>query len=216
MREVYRRSKAALNMFMRSCAARPSKAPRAMVRMAPGWVRTELGGPDARLSIDESVPKLVHVLLSKLGRRAWNISTISAEPFPGEFPARMSSFSTQVKLIKSADDGAEPLPGGRCHTPTSMAEGATDRSDPPVNEQPRSIAAVTRTDRKRAAQAKASRAFRYNSGTMVIVDLNLDSCALTNPVAASALEQPCSSPHTGEGEVWKSNKNRSRRNVPGP
>ena len=36
-----------------------------MVLMAPGWVRTELGGPDARLSIEESVPSLVNVLLSQ-------------------------------------------------------------------------------------------------------------------------------------------------------
>jgi NAD(P)-dependent dehydrogenase (short-subunit alcohol dehydrogenase family) len=67
MREVYRSSKAALNMFMRSFATRPSSATRAMVLMAPGWVRTELGGPDARLSIEESVPNLVNVLLSKKG-----------------------------------------------------------------------------------------------------------------------------------------------------
>ena len=65
MREVYRSSKAALNMFMRSFAARPSGASRALVLMAPGWVRTELGGPDARLSIEESVPNLVNVLLAK-------------------------------------------------------------------------------------------------------------------------------------------------------
>ena len=64
MREVYRGSKAALNMFMRSFAARPSSAARAMVLMAPGWVRTELGGPDARLSIEDSVPNLVNVLLA--------------------------------------------------------------------------------------------------------------------------------------------------------
>ena len=31
--------------------------------MAPGWVKTELGGPDARLTIGESVPSLVEVLL---------------------------------------------------------------------------------------------------------------------------------------------------------
>ncbi|MGA9867929.1 MAG: SDR family NAD(P)-dependent oxidoreductase [Acetobacteraceae bacterium] len=65
MREVYRGSKAALNMFMRSFAARHSGTARAMVVMAPGWVRTELGGPDARLSIEESVPNLVNVLLAK-------------------------------------------------------------------------------------------------------------------------------------------------------
>ena len=67
MREVYRGSKAALNQFMRSYAARNSGMPRAMVLMAPGWVRTEMGGPDARLSIEESVPNLVNVLLKKQG-----------------------------------------------------------------------------------------------------------------------------------------------------
>ena len=67
MREVYRGSKAALNMFMRSFAARHAGTSRAMVVMAPGWVRTELGGPDARLSIEESVPNLVNVLLAKQG-----------------------------------------------------------------------------------------------------------------------------------------------------
>ena len=68
MREVYRGSKAALNMFMRSFAARHSATLRALVVMAPGWVRTELGGPDGRLSIEESVPNLVNVLLAKQGR----------------------------------------------------------------------------------------------------------------------------------------------------
>jgi len=39
-----------------------------MLAMAPGWVRTELGGPDGRLAIEESIPKLVDVLLAKQGR----------------------------------------------------------------------------------------------------------------------------------------------------
>lgn len=68
MREVYRGSKAALNMFMRSFAARQPEPRRAMALMAPGWVRTELGGPDGRLSIEESVPNLVNVLLAKRER----------------------------------------------------------------------------------------------------------------------------------------------------
>jgi NAD(P)-dependent dehydrogenase (short-subunit alcohol dehydrogenase family) len=67
MREVYRGSKAALNQFMRSYAARNSGSARALVLMAPGWVRTDLGGPDARLSIEESVPNLVNVLIKKQG-----------------------------------------------------------------------------------------------------------------------------------------------------
>ncbi|AIO39134.1 3-oxoacyl-ACP reductase [Burkholderia latens] len=68
MREVYRGSKAALNQFMRSFAARQAATRRALVLMAPGWVRTELGGPDARLTIDESVPSLVNVLIDKQRR----------------------------------------------------------------------------------------------------------------------------------------------------
>jgi hypothetical protein len=39
-----------------------------MVLMAPGWVRTDLGGPQGRLSIEDSVPKLVNVLLGVQGQ----------------------------------------------------------------------------------------------------------------------------------------------------
>jgi NAD(P)-dependent dehydrogenase (short-subunit alcohol dehydrogenase family) len=66
-REVYRGSKAALNTFMRSFAARHSGDRRAMVLVAPGWVRTEMGGPDARLSIEESIPNVVSTLLAVRG-----------------------------------------------------------------------------------------------------------------------------------------------------
>lgn len=68
LREVYRGSKAALNMFLRSVAARQADTGRAFALMAPGWVRTALGGPGARLTIDESIPKLVDVLLAKRER----------------------------------------------------------------------------------------------------------------------------------------------------
>jgi NAD(P)-dependent dehydrogenase (short-subunit alcohol dehydrogenase family) len=68
LREVYRGSKAALNMFMRSFSVRQSDTGRAFVLMAPGWVRTDLGGPDAHLTIEESIPNLVNVLLAKRER----------------------------------------------------------------------------------------------------------------------------------------------------
>ena len=65
--EVYRGSKAALNQYMRSYAARHTEDPRAMVLMAPGWIRTELGGPNAPFSIEETIPELVDTLLAQQG-----------------------------------------------------------------------------------------------------------------------------------------------------
>jgi len=67
-RELYRGTKAALNQFMRSFAARQKDTERALVVTAPGWIKTALGGPDAPLTIEESIPKLVDVILAKMER----------------------------------------------------------------------------------------------------------------------------------------------------
>jgi NAD(P)-dependent dehydrogenase (short-subunit alcohol dehydrogenase family) len=66
--EVYRGSKAALNMFMRSFAARHADDVRTLLLMAPGWVRTEIGGPQARLSIEESIPNLANTIDAQAGK----------------------------------------------------------------------------------------------------------------------------------------------------
>ncbi|MFI1100682.1 SDR family NAD(P)-dependent oxidoreductase [Streptomyces melanogenes] len=60
--DLYRASKSALNQLMRSYAARNAENTRTLLLMDPGWVRTELGGAEAELSVEESVPGVVETM----------------------------------------------------------------------------------------------------------------------------------------------------------
>ena len=51
----YRESKAALNMFTRSLAAELGPEGFVCIVLHPGWVKTDLGGPQAPLQVDDSV-----------------------------------------------------------------------------------------------------------------------------------------------------------------
>ena len=51
----YRESKAALNMFNKSLAAELGPEGFVCIVLHPGWVRTDLGGPNAPLGVQESV-----------------------------------------------------------------------------------------------------------------------------------------------------------------
>jgi NAD(P)-dependent dehydrogenase (short-subunit alcohol dehydrogenase family) len=66
--EVYRASKAALNTLMRSFAARHSGDARALLLIAPGWIRTDMGGADATFSIEEAIPEVVDTILAQTGK----------------------------------------------------------------------------------------------------------------------------------------------------
>lgn len=63
-KEVYRGTKAALNQYMRSYAVREAQIhpSRSLLLLAPGWIRTELGGSDAAFSLEETIPDIVSTI----------------------------------------------------------------------------------------------------------------------------------------------------------
>ena len=64
--DVYRASKAALNQAMASYAGRHAGDGRAMVLMAPGWIRTEMGGASAPFGVEEAMPQIADTLIAQL------------------------------------------------------------------------------------------------------------------------------------------------------
>jgi NAD(P)-dependent dehydrogenase (short-subunit alcohol dehydrogenase family) len=65
--ELYSSSKAALNMLMKSFSAHHPQDPRALLLVAPGWVRTEMGGQEASFEISDSIPLVVDVVERSAG-----------------------------------------------------------------------------------------------------------------------------------------------------
>ena len=65
--DLYSASKAALNSLSRSLAASLGGKRGTVLAIAPGWVRTDMGGPHATLSVEESVRGIVDVLESRAG-----------------------------------------------------------------------------------------------------------------------------------------------------
>jgi NAD(P)-dependent dehydrogenase (short-subunit alcohol dehydrogenase family) len=63
--DVYRASKAALNQAMSSYAGRHHSENRAIILLAPGWVRTDMGGPQAPFGVEETTPLLVDLLIAQ-------------------------------------------------------------------------------------------------------------------------------------------------------
>jgi NAD(P)-dependent dehydrogenase (short-subunit alcohol dehydrogenase family) len=60
--ELYRASKAALNSFARSFAARHTEKGFTTLCLHPGWVKTDMGGPNAAIDVKTSVRGLADVI----------------------------------------------------------------------------------------------------------------------------------------------------------
>ncbi|MFI0219340.1 SDR family NAD(P)-dependent oxidoreductase [Streptomyces lydicus] len=80
--DVYRASKSALNQLMRSYAARYADASHTLLLMCPGHVRTELGGPDAPLTIDQSIPGVADTIDRHGGEPGLKFLNYQDQPVP--------------------------------------------------------------------------------------------------------------------------------------
>jgi NAD(P)-dependent dehydrogenase (short-subunit alcohol dehydrogenase family) len=80
--DVYRASKSALNQLMRSYAARYPDAAHTLLLICPGHVRTELGGPDAPLTIDQSIPGVVDTIDRHSGEPGLKFIDHQDQPLP--------------------------------------------------------------------------------------------------------------------------------------
>jgi NAD(P)-dependent dehydrogenase (short-subunit alcohol dehydrogenase family) len=65
--ELYSASKAALNSLIRSFTASLGRRRITVLAVAPGWVRTDMGGPGAPLSVEESTRGIADVLEARAG-----------------------------------------------------------------------------------------------------------------------------------------------------
>jgi NAD(P)-dependent dehydrogenase (short-subunit alcohol dehydrogenase family) len=80
--ELYSSSKAALNMLMAAFAARNNEDKRALLLVAPGWVRTEMGGPEAGLEISDSIPLVVDMVERNAGKPGLRFTDRQAKSSP--------------------------------------------------------------------------------------------------------------------------------------
>lgn len=66
--QIYSASKAALSMLMKGYAAKHRDDGHTILLVAPGWVRTDMGGANAALSTEESIPRIVDMIEANRGQ----------------------------------------------------------------------------------------------------------------------------------------------------
>jgi NAD(P)-dependent dehydrogenase (short-subunit alcohol dehydrogenase family) len=78
----YRVSKAALNMLTKNLAIACRPFGIIVVGLHPGWVRTEMGGPEAPVSVEESVPKLLGIIENLSPSRSGEVISFEGQVIP--------------------------------------------------------------------------------------------------------------------------------------
>ncbi len=78
----YRMSKAALNMVSRNLAHELKGAGIVSIALHPGWVRTDMGGPSGRLSVEESITGLIRTIDSVGPRESGGFFDYAGRPAP--------------------------------------------------------------------------------------------------------------------------------------
>jgi NAD(P)-dependent dehydrogenase (short-subunit alcohol dehydrogenase family) len=80
--ELYRASKAALNSLSRGLWGELSGRRLTMVSLHPGWVRTDMGGSDAAVSIEDSATGVVSVIEEQSGKHKHRFLDYTGKELP--------------------------------------------------------------------------------------------------------------------------------------
>ncbi len=78
----YRISKAALNMLTRNQAIEYKKDGISVVCLHPGWVRTDMGGPAAPMTVAESAKKIFQIIETVTLANSGEFISVNGETIP--------------------------------------------------------------------------------------------------------------------------------------